>query len=131
MLQDFNSQASLSLADWGLSHTAVTLLSKRPEILADLERDRQLPPFPLDYVPEIIEVLFDDLPYFRSEQGVLIYMRDCSPNYEPQFIEYRFDDETAVFQVGDEYVINRITQDMPLPGQLIQGGSDGNHNQSN
>jgi hypothetical protein len=119
-----------NLQAWGLSSTAVALLSRKPEILADLERDRQLPPFSLDYVPEIIEVLFDDLPYFRSEQGVLIYVRDCSLNYQPQFVEYRFDDETAVFQIGNEYVINRIAPEMPLPG-LSQGGSDGTHNQSN
>jgi hypothetical protein len=93
---------------WGLSPQAALLLSKEPEILRDLERDRLLPPLPPGYVPIVVEVLFDDVPYLRSEQGIPTYVRDCRVDYQPQFVEYRFDDETAVFHVGDEYVINRI-----------------------
>jgi hypothetical protein len=93
---------------WGLSPQAAFLLSKEPEILRDLERDRLLPPLPPGYVPIVIEILFDDVPYLRSEQGIPIYVRDCRPDYQPQFVEYRFDDETAVFHIGGEYVINRI-----------------------
>jgi hypothetical protein len=94
--------------EWGLSAQAAVVLSKQPEILADLARERLLLPLPPGYVPNVIEVLFDDVPYLRSEQGVLTYTRNCHSNYEPLFIEYRFDDETALFQVGDEYVVNRI-----------------------
>jgi hypothetical protein len=93
---------------WGLSPQAALLLSKEPDILRDLERDRLLPPLPPGYVPIVIEILFDDVPYLRSEQGIPIYVRDCRPDYQPQFVEYRFDDETAVFHIGGEYVINRI-----------------------
>jgi hypothetical protein len=94
--------------EWGLSPQAASFLSKEPEILRDLERDRLLPPLPPGYVPTVIEVLFDDVPYIRSQNGIPVYIRDCLPDYQPQFIEYRFDDETAVFHIGDEYVINRI-----------------------
>jgi hypothetical protein len=93
---------------WGLSPKAALLLSKEPEILRDLERDRLLPPLPPGYVPAVVEVLFDDVPYLRSEQGISTYVRDCRPDYQPQFVEYRFDDEIAVFHIGGEYVINRI-----------------------
>ncbi|WP_416671461.1 hypothetical protein [Egbenema bharatensis] len=94
--------------EWGLSLHAAVILSREPEILADLERARLLPPLPPGYIPTIVEVLFDDVPYIRAENGVISYIRDCHPEYQPLFIEYRFDDEIAVFQVGGEYVINRI-----------------------
>ncbi len=94
--------------EWGLSPHAATLLSKQPEILADLAQERLLPPFPPGYVPTVVEVLFDDLPYLRSVEGVLTYTRSCDSNYEPAFIEYRFDDQIALFQIGAEFVVNRV-----------------------
>lgn len=97
-----------NLTDWGLSPQAASALSREPEILKDLVRDRQLAPFPFDYVPTTIEVLFDDIPYIRSLHGELTYLRDCEQDYQPLFIEYRFDDEIALFQVNGEYVVNRI-----------------------
>lgn len=95
-------------ADWGLSSEAIAILAKEPEILADVAVGRQLPPLPPGYVPHIIEILFDDVPYIRVEAGIVTYLRDCRPGYEPPFVEYRFDDEMALFQVGSEFVVNRI-----------------------
>lgn len=94
--------------DWGLSDNAVALLSREPEILVDLAESRQLPPLPPGYIPQVIEVLFDDIPYIRVEAGVVTYLRKCRPDYEPPFVEYRFDDEIALFQIGDELVVNRV-----------------------
>ena len=113
------------LADWGLSAQAVSILSREPSILADLAESRLLPPLPPGYIPSVIEVLFDDVPYIRSTNGVLNFVRNCYLDYQPQFIEYRFDDETAIFQVGSEYVINRIegiAQVYVLQRLLHQGG---------
>ncbi|MEM6427512.1 MAG: hypothetical protein AAF728_20490 [Cyanobacteria bacterium P01_D01_bin.128] len=93
---------------WGLSPQTVNVLAQSPEILPDLARSRTLPPLPPGYVPQVVEVLFDDVPFIRSEGGNAIFLRDCRAAYEPTLIEYRFDDETAVFQVGSEYVVNRI-----------------------
>jgi hypothetical protein len=98
----------LRIDDWGLSAAAVLLLSQEPEIVADLVRDRSLPPLPPGYVPRLVEVLFDDLPYIRWQDGSLIYVRDCRQDYQPMFVEYRFDGEMAVFQIQGEYVVNRI-----------------------
>lgn len=93
---------------WGLSPQAIALLSREPDILTGLAEDRLLPPLPPGYVPRLIEVLFDDLPYIRSESGVVTYLRQCRTDYKPAFVEYRFDGEIALFQVGSELVINRI-----------------------
>jgi hypothetical protein len=94
--------------EWGLSPHAAVLLSREPEILVDLARDRLLPPLPPGYIPTVVEVLFDDVPYIRAKDGVITYARDCHPEYQPSFVEYRFDDEIAMFQIGGEYVVNRI-----------------------
>lgn len=93
---------------WGLSPQAASLLSKEPDLLADIARDRERPPLPPGYIPEVVEVLFDDLPYIRSENGTVTYLRDCLANYTPTFVEFRLDDETAMLKVGGEYVVNRM-----------------------
>jgi hypothetical protein len=113
--------------DWGLSTQAALLLSKEPEILMDLAHDRLLPPFPPGYVPTVVEVLFDDVPFLRSKHGILIYARECNPDYHPLFIEYRFDDEIAMFHVNGEYVVNRvegIAQVAALQGFLDEGEAE-------
>ncbi|MEL6327039.1 MAG: hypothetical protein AAFQ61_09075 [Cyanobacteria bacterium J06626_23] len=85
-----------------------SLLADEPEILQAVEAARCQPPLPLDYVPSVIEVFFDDVLYIKAVDGVLLLLRDCLPGYEPRFIEYRFDDEMALFQVGNETLVNRI-----------------------
>ena len=98
------------LRTWGLSESAIAVLSSEPELVAHLEEMRSRPPFPPGYVPAVVEELFDDLPYRRWELGCSAptYERQCSVNYEPPFVEYSFDDETAVFHVRGEIIVNRI-----------------------
>jgi hypothetical protein len=98
----------LDPAHWGLSIKAVDALNEEPTILQSLARDRLLPPLPPGYVPKVIDVLFDDVPYIRIVDGVVTRVRECHPDYQPAFIEYRFDDEIAFFQISGEIVINRM-----------------------
>ncbi|WP_121969213.1 hypothetical protein [Leptolyngbya sp. BC1307] len=98
----------LDPALWGLSKQAIKALNNEPTILQSLAADRLLPPLPPGYVPKVIEVLFDDVPYIRTEDGVVTRLRECLEDYQPSFIEYRFDDEVALFQIGGEIIINRI-----------------------
>ena len=104
-----NTRPTISdLATWGLSSQTADLLSQHPEILTDLAQARRLPPLPPGYHPAVIDVLFDDVPYLRTEQGVMTVVRECLSDYQPRFIEYRVDDETAFFQVGHEVIVNRL-----------------------
>lgn len=98
------------LRSWNLSESAIAILVKEPELVAYLQEVRSLPPFPPGYVPGVIEELFDDLPYRRWEFGETTpsYERPCPSDYEPPFVEYSFDDETALFCVGGEVVVNRV-----------------------
>ncbi|MBD1847434.1 hypothetical protein H6F89_29350 [Cyanobacteria bacterium FACHB-63] len=98
------------LRDWGLSERAISILIKEPEVVANLQEARSLSPFSPDYVPCVIEELFDDIPFRRWEQGKSspIYERPCSADYDPPFVEYSFDGQTALFHVQGEIVVNRM-----------------------
>lgn len=96
------------LLDWGLSEHALSVLEKEPEIVAQLQQARSLPPFPADYEPSVIEERFDGINYRRWEFGHLVYESPCSSSYEPPFVEYCFDEQTALFHVNGEIVVNRL-----------------------
>jgi hypothetical protein len=115
--------AQALLQEWNLSEGAIAILSREPEVVLDLLHSRFLPPLPPGYVPAVVEVLYDDVPYIRSECGVVTFVRHCHPDYQPPFVEYRFDGETAVFFVQGEYVVNRaegIALTVALQGLLNQ-----------
>ncbi|MEL6491569.1 MAG: hypothetical protein AAFQ95_16555 [Cyanobacteria bacterium J06621_3] len=102
------SSNRLDPAMWGLSQKAIRALNNEPTILQSLAADRLLPPLPPGYMPKVIDVLFDDVPYIRTVDGVVTRLRECHKDYKPSFIEYRFDDEIALFQISGEIVINRL-----------------------
>ena len=98
------------LSGWQLSRTARMTLEREPEIAADLAIERQKPPFPAGYQPELIEILYDDVVYVRSERGQITYLRDCARNYIPPFMEIRFDGQMAMFVIQGEMVVDRTEQ---------------------
>jgi hypothetical protein len=102
------TQATIDLQIWGLSPQAQTLLSEEPELLQAIADARSKRPLPLNYIPVTIEVFFEDVLYLKAVEGVLVQVRECLPDYQPRFLEYRFDGEMALFQIGEETVVNRI-----------------------
>ena len=110
MLLNQNSTTSLIpiLQSWQLSESAISVLSKEPEVVAKLQVAKELPSFPTDYIPNVIEEKFDNINFRRWEYGVLTYERHCSSSYEPPFVEYSFDRETALFFINGEIIVNRI-----------------------
>lgn len=96
-----------NISQWNLSQRAIELLRREPEISADLARERQKPPFPAGYRPALIEILYDDLLYVRSEAARITYLRDCPRNYIPPCMEIRFDNQMAIFVVQGEMVVDR------------------------
>jgi hypothetical protein len=97
-----------TITAWGLSPEATSYLNQHPEQLPALADAKALPPLPPGYVPEVVEVLFDGLPYLRAVNGELIFSRDCLPDYQPGCVEYRLDDQLAFFQIGSEVVVDRM-----------------------
>jgi hypothetical protein len=110
MLVNQNSTTSLIsiLQSWQLSESAILVLSKEPEVVAKLQAAKELASFPTDYIPNVIEEKFDNINFRRWEYGVLTYERHCSPSYEPPFVEYSFDGQTALFFINGEIIVNRI-----------------------
>ena len=104
------SAAPPDVREWGLSQRSMAVLRQEPEITADLAKERKKKPFPAGYQPKIIEILYDDLVYVRSERGRITYLRDCPRNYIPPFMEIRFDDQLAMFAIQGEMVVNRTEQ---------------------
>jgi hypothetical protein len=100
--------ATIDLQTWGLSPQAQALLSEELELLQAVADARNKPPLPLNYIPVTIEIFFEDVLYLKAVEGVLLLARDCLPDYQPRFLEYRFDGEMALFQIGKETVVNRI-----------------------
>lgn len=96
------------LSSWGLSDEAIAILVNEPDIVRELQQSRSLPPFPPDYVPRVIEERFDGITSCRWELGHLVYKCPWSPNYEPPWVEYCFDEQTALFHVNGEIVVNRL-----------------------
>jgi hypothetical protein len=96
------------LQSWGLSKLAIDMLSQKPEIVAKLQKAKELPSFPADYVPEKIEEKFDNTIFRRFDYGVLTYERQCFSSHKPYFVEYCFDEQTALFFVNGEFIVNRL-----------------------
>lgn len=96
------------LQSWGLSKPALTVLSQQPEIVDKLQQAKELPSFAADYVPGKIEEKFGNTIFRRWEYGVLTYERMCPSNYEPPFVEYCFDEQTALFFIDGEVIVDRL-----------------------
>jgi hypothetical protein len=118
---------ALNLEEWSLSASAmaqrrflgtIAQLNQEPEITSALVIARQRHPFPAGYTPAVVDVLFDDVLFIRSDRRNLVFLRTCSPHYEPPFVEVRFDDQMALFWIQGEVVVNR-TQAMAELDQLL------------
>ena len=95
------------LTSWGLSPKAVAILLKEPEIVEDLKKIRKLPPLEKKDEFKVVEIRFDDVTYIRHERGKGAYYHPCSADFEPTFSEYKLDEETILFHVGGEVVVDR------------------------
>lgn len=95
------------LQSWDLSPQAVAVLEKEPEIVEALVQARYAPPFPSDYLPQQYEVRFEDVTHIFLKRGKAPFIQNCSPDYSPAFVEYCFDNQTALFAVDGEIIVDR------------------------
>ncbi len=107
-LEQDTSKIIALLQSWGLSNPAVNVLSQQPKIVDKLRQAKKLPSFAADYVPDKIEEKFGKTVFRCWEYGVLTYECPCSFNYEPPFGEYCFDEQTALFFVDGEVIVDRL-----------------------
>ncbi|MEO0409083.1 MAG: hypothetical protein AAF289_17205 [Cyanobacteria bacterium P01_A01_bin.135] len=92
----------------------VTALMNHPDIAADLLPVLHQSPFPTDYVPREIEVLFDDVTAVLWQSGqIKQQFPDVAGDYHPEIVEWLIDGETGYFSIRGMEVVNRINA-MPL-----------------
>ena len=107
-LEQDTSKIIALLQSWGLSKPAVNVLSQQPKIVNKLQQAKELPLFTANYVPEKIEEKFGDTIFRCWEYGVLTYKHPCPSNYEAPFVEYCFDEQTALFFIDGEVIVDRL-----------------------
>lgn len=111
-----STEVLVNLSSWGISEYAIAVLATYPDKVAELQEVRALPQLPADFVPTTFEVKFDGIAYLSwelSNSWRLAFERKCSPEYQPDFVEYCFDGQTIFLHVNGEIVVSRI-DDMAL-----------------
>ncbi|MGG6264129.1 hypothetical protein ACQ4M3_01385 [Leptolyngbya sp. AN03gr2] len=103
-----------------ISQSAMSVLEPYTELVWDLNQARQKPPFPPAYVPKSVTILYEDMPFIRWEDGQFTLIRNCPNAYHPRFTEIQFDDQTALFLVSGEAIVNRIGAMATFAEQLEQ-----------
>ena len=107
-LEQDTSKIIALLQSWGLSKPAVNVLSQQPKIVNKLQQAKELPLFTANYVPEKIEEKFGDTIFRCWECGVFTSEHPCPSNYEAPFVEYCFDEQTALFFIDGEVIVDRL-----------------------
>ncbi len=72
-------------------------------LLAEMEKF----PLPPNYIPLQIEIKFNDVLHHKIDRGETTYLREVVVD-KPKFMELRFDEECAFFQVDKVVLINRV-----------------------
>ena len=98
------------LKSWGLSQSNVEFLKQRMETVNYLRSQRECESFPANYTPSVVEILYEDVIFFRYEVETeeVTFCRPCPDGYNPSFSEWKFDGKCAFFQCGEDVVINQI-----------------------
>ncbi len=95
------------MQNWQLSEAAIAFFDDRPEMLDHIAKVKDLPPFAAEYTPSLVEVLFDDIVYIQYKDGAITNIRKSREDFVPDFWEICFDEETALFVIGEEVIVDR------------------------
>lgn len=88
-------------------------------LIPELLRWYQLEPFPHDFAPQEIEVVYDGITFIKINEQERYFYQVWDPkvleNYQPEYSEYFFDGEIGVFHCGGEVLIDRTQNLKELP----------------
>ncbi|BAY59325.1 hypothetical protein NIES2135_62020 (plasmid) [Leptolyngbya boryana NIES-2135] len=90
-----------------LSFQALAVLTKEPEIFAEVTEANNQLPFAPDYQPTHIQIRFDDVPCLEVVDGVAAVLVNCPVNYKPPFTAFYFDHSLALFLINGEAIVDR------------------------
>ena len=98
------------LNDWNLTKAEAKIIRADTFFWNYLVAEKEKFPLPPFYIPHTIEIRFDNILYWKICQFETIYIKDLSSNLNPTLIEWRFDDECALFQTQTRVYINRVSE---------------------
>ena len=91
-----------------LPQLAINIPSKNQYLVDEITLKRQKYPFPAGYIPQKVEIFFQGSLAVKLVAGQKIF-EDTSfcEDYEPQWTEWKFDDECAFLQFEKNILVNR------------------------
>lgn len=96
------------LLSWHVQSETYKILYQDHEIVQSIAEAHSQPPFPRDYQPKRLDILFEDQVYITRIDGQYTHYKHWQEKTHPKFIEIRFDDECALFTVRGEVLVDRI-----------------------
>jgi hypothetical protein len=96
------------LSSWHVQSETYKILYQDHEIVQSIAEARSQLPFPSNYQPKCLDILFEDQIYITRIEGRYTHYKHWQEKTHPKFIEIRFDDECALFSVRGEVLVDRI-----------------------
>jgi len=116
--------AQIQQIDQILPSELARLRDRYPNTIYELACAWHLPPFPVGYVPRVIELYYSnddgiDSPDFVIEAGSLTSIRIPTDNTSCDIIQLEIDGQWALIQIGSAIVLDRISERVVLPEVLL------------
>lgn len=73
--------------------------------LADVFHKGQLP---ADYVPEVVQIMFDEFPVYHWDKGKELLNVEMRLDFVPRLVEWAFDGELVYVVLNRRMILNRI-----------------------
>jgi len=96
--------------DWNLSKTATRIIESDSFFLNYLISEKDKFPLPPFYTPNEVEIRFDNVLILKLDQGRVVYFNENKSNLKPCLIDWRFDDDCALFQADNQILIDRVSE---------------------
>jgi hypothetical protein len=95
------------LIDWSLSPQTIEYLQS-VDRFNYFDQERHQPPFPAEFTPTVIDILYDDMLAVRSESGCVTYQAKRIPA-QITLVEFYFDDQLGLVLIHGNTIIDRIS----------------------
>lgn len=106
------SPAQIEEIDSKLPPQFAALKDKYPQTIANVADFWDLPPYPTGYVPQFIDIYYEDDNYLKPavaiENGKVTYVELEDPATDPTLIYMAIEDDPAYVQIEGRVIFNRL-----------------------
>lgn len=96
----------------------IQAMGQHSQWIRDVEEAQKLPPFPLNYTPEVVEI-FDQLGVVCGIAFGVPYECDRPKDTLSEFMAWYLDGELALFYSGDTVLVDRFSH-MAIAARCLQ-----------